>query len=164
MVVAKERLGVGLYTPSEAAFYSRVAPQKLNRWLFGNRQGSAVATPGLPPNERLVTFLDLIQALAIRNIRLNHRVPLATIREAVQNAETEYNIKHPLAYEKSVFLYGNDLFIHLKDRPKPEQLRKLTGDNRDQTVLTQVLNYIWRTFTSTHMGSPLDMNPCSGRA
>lgn len=35
----------GLYTPREAAFYARMHPSVLNRWLFGNKSGNWVLQP-----------------------------------------------------------------------------------------------------------------------
>ncbi len=75
---------VGLYTPAEAAHYARVPTALMVRWIHGNKQGDAVVTAELPNDiEKTVTFVDFVQSLAIRAIRLHHRVPLQKIREAI---------------------------------------------------------------------------------
>ena len=73
--------GTGLYTLPEAALYSRLHPAVLGRWLFGNKSGGRVLSPQIADDEqRAVTFLDFVQALAVRSIRQQHRLSLDKIR------------------------------------------------------------------------------------
>lgn len=138
MNAVSERLGVGLYTPSEAAFYSRVPLQTLNRWFYGNEQGQLVTAPRFGENERVVTFLDFVQAMAIRNVRLNHRIPLPKIRDAIERAKDEYEVDYPLARKKTIYQFGHDIYIHL------DGIRKLTGGNLDQSVMEPVVELYMR--------------------
>lgn len=127
-------LGIGLYTPAEAAFYARVSTQKLNRWFYGNAQGERVTTPRFT-NERTISFLDFVQAIAIRNIRINYNVPLPKIREGIDRAMKDHSIDYPLARERTIYLFGKELFILQKD----EEFQKITGSNREQKMITKVV-------------------------
>ena len=62
-VDADALLGIGLYAPSEAAFYARVSTQLMTRWIHGNKQGSPVVEAEIArSNDKIVTFLDFVQA------------------------------------------------------------------------------------------------------
>lgn len=85
MVAAETLLGVGLYSPSEAAFYARVRPQLLSNWVCGTKTTEPVIERQLlDASKRIVTFLDFIQTLAIRRMRLHSHVSLQKIREGYQ--------------------------------------------------------------------------------
>jgi hypothetical protein len=58
-------IGSGLYTIAEAALYARVKESLLRRWIFGDGR-RAVFDPQFGSHEKLVSFLDLVQTLAIR--------------------------------------------------------------------------------------------------
>ncbi len=129
-------LGVGLYTPAEAAMYARVSPQLFNRWMFGNQIGAAVAFPSLGTREdRLVTFADFVQAMAIRAMRLPpYKVPLSKIRQGIEVASDKYGVTHPFAVRHTTFLYGNELLIRTgKDS---DELVQITGRERGRTLFS----------------------------
>ncbi len=113
MVVKAEKfLGHGLYTIPEAALYARVRPAMIARWLFGTKKGKAVIDPEFGPNDRVVSFLDLIQTLAIREIRIQKpEVTLQKFRQAIQVAREKLGISYPFAQWHCTFLYGEDLVI-----------------------------------------------------
>ena len=72
---ANELLGKGIYTPEEAATYARLDTRLVNRWVYGNKQGERVFHPEhKTQNQKIISFLDFIQILAIRNLRLNYKV------------------------------------------------------------------------------------------
>src|SRR5205823_770054 len=104
--------------------------QTMGRWLFGDRQGEAVLRPQLAEaNERIVTFLDFIQALHIRQIRTDtkYRIPLTKIREAIETARETYDVVYPLAMDHTTFLYGKEIGIKLRDDQNDEQYVEVTG-------------------------------------
>jgi hypothetical protein len=39
VMVAKKYLGLGMYTPAEAAMYARVSTQLMSRWIHGSAAG-----------------------------------------------------------------------------------------------------------------------------
>lgn len=93
----KRFLGNGLYTVPEAALYARVPTGIMTRWLFGTKSGKSIIDPQFGRDNRLVSFLDLIQTLAIREIRIQKRVPLAKFRQAIKVAKQKYNLDFPFA-------------------------------------------------------------------
>lgn len=142
MVAAPEQLlGVGLYTPAEAAFYARVQTRLMIRWLYGGRAGDPVFTPQLDGSDRkLVTFLDFVQALAVRDIRAKYDVPLQKIREGIERAKNEYGKPYPLAMKHTAYLYGRDLVIRLGE----DHLVQLTGRHAGNQMITRVVELYMR--------------------
>ncbi len=134
-------IGKGLYTPREAAFYARIKTQTMKRWVFGNRQGDAVVHAESSEDlegEPVVTFMDFVQALAIRAITtapLGQRVSLQKIREAVNTARDRYNVEYPFAQEHKTYLFGSNILIELKEG----DYRALTGKRKDQLFLRPVV-------------------------
>ncbi len=104
-------IGRGLYTIEEAAFYARVPIQTMGRWLFGNKKWERVFRPEIVSHEKHVSFVDLVQSLAIRAIRIQHKVPLQKIRQAMAVAEKDWKVKHPFARAHTTFLFGDELVI-----------------------------------------------------
>lgn len=107
MIATRDTLGVGIYSPAEAAFYARVRTQTLNRWLFGDAHGDSVVTSQIrDDDDRVVTFLDFVQALAIRAIRTQYpKISLQKIRKAVDLVDDKLGIKNPFAKDHQIFVY-----------------------------------------------------------
>jgi len=128
------RLGIGLYTPSEAARLIRAHPQAIGRWLYSKTR-EPVFEPTLGREERVITFLDLIQTLAIRAARQRpHTVPLPKIREAIRTATEDFGLETPLAYKHKMFFFDGSIIIQL-DR----QFTGLTGRDRGQAMMPQIV-------------------------
>jgi uncharacterized protein (DUF433 family) len=109
MIRMADLLGIGIYSPTEAALYARVTTSLMNRWMFGNKQGEAVISPQVgTPEEKDVSFLDFVQALAIRRIRKDHPgVSLQTIRDAYVRARNEFKQPYPFALDSTrIGLFG----------------------------------------------------------
>lgn len=102
-------LGIGIYTPAEAAFYARVRPQTMGRWLYGDKRGDRVLDTQLQvQDEKVVTFLDFVQSLAVREIRSRHNVSLEKIREAVELAKLR-GIQYPFAVQHTAYLFSDGM-------------------------------------------------------
>lgn len=125
MIATSTELGIGIYTPAEAAFYARVRTQTLNRWLFGDAHGESVVAAQLKGgDEKLVTFLDFVQALAIRAIRMQYpKISLQKIRKAVDLATERIGVQHPLARVHKTFVYDEREIVLEVDN----QLIQLSG-------------------------------------
>lgn len=129
--------GTGIYTPAEAALYARINTATLNRWLFGNRMGQPVVRPQVSDaGERVVTFLDFVQAMAVRAIRVQHHIHLDKIRSAVEFAEREYGLKYPLARKHTTYLVGRDIQIVPEQGADPIQA---SGKSAGQIQLRPIL-------------------------
>jgi len=149
VVTADKLLGIGLYSVSEAALYARVAPSLMARWVFSTSHGVSVIEPELGnTEEKIVTFLDFVQALAIRRIRQERRIPLTKIRDAYFRARDKYGVKYPFALESTrIGLFGppddprrQEIFICLdKDDGEVQAYFQLTGKQRDNQLIGEVV-------------------------
>ncbi len=146
----KDLLGVGLYTPQEAAMYARVSSQLMSRWVYGTKSGQAVINPqvGAVDDMRIVTFLDLVQALAIRRIRIERHISLDKIREAYIRAKETFNVQYPFALNSTrIGLFGppnrQDIYICIGDDDEfQEGARKyfqLTGKHHGNQLIGEVV-------------------------
>lgn len=132
-------LGLGLYTQAEAARYARISsPQKLSRWLFGAGPTPPAVEPQMPDRDkgdRIVTFRDFVQLLAIRAIRIEKKLSLQKIREALEEARDRYGMAHPFAQPHTTYLFGDE--IHIVPPGRREDLVRITG-RRGQYTLREV--------------------------
>jgi len=111
-----DKLGVGLYTPAEAAMYVRARPEAISRWVHGSAKGERVVRPRFEADhERVITFVDMVQALSVRAVRTQaRRVPLHAIRDAVRKVESQHGIEYPLARRHLLFYFDKSVFIKLE--------------------------------------------------
>jgi len=137
-------LSKGIYTPRQAAWYARLRTEVLARWIHGDQLYKPVLRAELVDDpDRLVTFIDLIQALAIRSIRLSktdtgksgRNVPLQKIRKVVEKAESQ-GLPFPFAREHRTYLFDDEIVVHLL---KEDELVCLTGKYRNQHLIRPVV-------------------------
>jgi uncharacterized protein (DUF433 family) len=146
MIATSALLGKGLYSPSEAAVYARMRTRTLNRWLFGTSTAEPALIPQIPSdNERVVTFLDFVQLLAVRDIRSKHKVPLEKIRQAVETARKNH-IQYPFAVKHKTFLFGDmadeghgEVILEIKGK-----LIQASGQARGNEVMPEVAELYMR--------------------
>lgn len=150
---ASKYLGHGWYTVAEAAMYCRVPQGTMTRWLFGTKSGNSVIDPEFGSRERFVSFLDLVQTLAIRDIRAKTNVPLDNIRQAIKHAKDDWDLNHPFARHHCTYLYGDTILIRPRQEDK-ELIVEASGKHRGQAMLP---------FVELYMTS-LDFNPADGMA
>src|SRR5208337_5526414 len=97
--------GAGLYTLGEVAKYARIHPITVSRWFKGDNYCKKVFSL---EDSKVITFLDFVQVLAVRNLRVHYRVKLQKIREAVDRASQEFGIDFPFARKHTTFLFDKD--------------------------------------------------------
>lgn len=124
-------LGIGVYALDEAARYARVTTRTMRRWLFGDDSSSPVIRAQLAgevDSEKLVTFLDFVQVMAIRQVRLREKsFPLQRIRKACDIASDKYGLDYPLAAkEHRIYLFGP------KDKLAACEMVILVGHGEDE--------------------------------
>ena len=125
--------GTGIYTISEAARYAKIHRNTLRSWFFPNMSVGRKATMRASevPDEDLksISFLDFVEAIAVRSLRVDYSISFNTIREAIKNAEKK-GVKHPFARQQhTTYRVGKELHIILPDDP---DLLGLTGPDADQ--------------------------------
>ena len=145
MVAISKTLGVGIYSPAEAAFYARVSSRMMSRWVFGDAQGKAVIDRQLRgSSEKVVTFLDFVQTLAVREVRNRHKIPLQRIRVGIDEARKKYKIEYPLACRHTIYLFSDQhsqghgqILIRLQE--EDDQFVQLTGRARGNLMMRPVV-------------------------
>lgn len=126
--------GTGLYTMKETALYTRIHPITLSRWCSGNDSGKRV----LPVEDvKIITFPDFVQALAVRNLRVIHRLALPKIRDAVKRATDEYGVMYPLAVKHTVYLFDGQLWI--KPDKTGNTIIQISGKQHGQTGIPPLI-------------------------
>lgn len=99
-------LGVGVYTPSEAALYASISSSMLTRWLFAKESRRTVFEPEVGDREnRLVSFMDFVQVLSIREIQTVHGVTLGRVRESIEYVAKKIDFSHPLALKHKLQIF-----------------------------------------------------------
>jgi uncharacterized protein (DUF433 family) len=149
MFAIADKIGIGIYSPAEAAFYARVSPRMMSRWVFGDASGKPVIDRQLRGStEKVVTFLDFVQTLAIREIRNRHGIPLQRIRQGIDEARERYGIEYPLACPHTIFLFSDQksqghgqIVIKRSGDTDPIEDRyiQLTGSGRGNLLIRQVV-------------------------
>jgi uncharacterized protein (DUF433 family) len=141
-VVALEQFiseGKGLYTLAEVAKYARMHHNTVARWFRGSTDCERVFST-LGDGEKTVSFLDFIQTLAVRNLRVHYNVPLQKIREAVTEAERRYGMSHPFARRHTTYLFENDIWIELETGA----VVQASGKERGQEGILKVIENFLR--------------------
>jgi uncharacterized protein (DUF433 family) len=128
------QIGVGAYTLQEIALFARMHPATVRRWFFGTNMGDPIV--GGRDRGRFLTFLDFMQAVAVRNLRVECNVSLDAIRKALDYAKKEFGMEHPFAQQRVIFLEGKQILIQPPHMPAPIHA---AGKQRGQHVLKPVL-------------------------
>ncbi len=149
MFTIADKLGIGIYSPAEAAFYARVSRKMMSRWVFGIASGKPVIERQLrDSSEKVVTFLDFVQTLAVREVRNRRGVSLQRIRQGMDEARKRYGVEYPLACRHKIFVFGDhktrghgQIIIRRPDDDDPDvdQYVQLTGRERGNFLLGSVV-------------------------
>lgn len=143
-------LGRGLYSPAEAALYARVPTSTVTRWMFGNARGDAVLRPEMGAEDRCVTFLDLLQIMAVRAIRSEKNVSLQRIRDAVRRAEDDYGVPFPLARRHTTYLINGELSVRVGEDIVQVSGREPHSKHFDERIIEHFLQDVG--FDDTGLG------------
>jgi uncharacterized protein (DUF433 family) len=129
------KTGCGVYTASEAARYAKIPIATLNAWFFGTRNRLPLRSAMIQDDTaKVITFVEFVEALAIRALRIDYKISLQKIREAINTAKNEYGIDHPFAHQNhKTVLINQDLHIFV-DRNDGHPTG-LTGKDKGQKSL-----------------------------
>ncbi len=149
----------GLYTLDQAARLAKVSPRLMTAWLDGTQDREPAVLRRIPPNQaRIVGFIDLIQALAIRAIRATRKLSLQKIRATI-NAAHEKGIDYPFARRHQTFLFADDVVIRL-DFPE-EILIQVTGKYKHQQLLHAIVEPYLIDLSYDSQGLAYEYSPLS---
>jgi uncharacterized protein (DUF433 family) len=112
-------------------------PITLVRWFKGDDYCRRV----IPLEEvKIISFLDFVQALAIRNLRVHYNIRLQDIRDAVDRASEEHGISHPFAHKHTTFLFEKKIWI----QPAGKLLTQISGRGHGQIGLTPIIENFYK--------------------
>jgi len=121
-------IGVGLYTPGEAALYTGISAKDIRRWMFGY-SAHGVDHPGLwtPElsflDENLLGFHDLLEIRFVHAFR-QHGISLQAIRSASRQAREIFDQQYPFTC-KRFQTDGRSIFATVLDETGDESLLDL---------------------------------------
>ncbi len=121
-------IGVGVYTPAEAALYTDIPSKDIRRWIFGYKS-EGVEYPGLwlpelgRSEEKLLGFHDLLEIRFVHAFR-KHGLSLQTIRAASTQARELFNQAYPFTC-KQFQTDGRSIFATVFDQTGDEAILDL---------------------------------------
>lgn len=108
---------VPAYGIAEAAGYLRLPVSTLRAWLLGQRYRVGDTPKFFRPvieiadrKDRLLSFINLVEAFVLSGIRRQHEIPLPKVRRAVDYLRRTFSTSRPLAEERFQ-TDGVDLFV-----------------------------------------------------
>ena len=107
----QDRREIPNYGIPEAAHYLRVAGATLRSWVLGFRPLIRLAQHEPP----LLSFINLGETHVLDAIRHQHRLPVKTVRAALEYVAREFGSGHPLA-QHQFETDGVNLFIQKVDK------------------------------------------------
>ena len=149
MSTEAEKLGIGIYKPSDVASLTGLNADRVRRWVRGYefklRDGQPSASPpifqsGMIRGGDALTFLDLVEVLFVKTF-LNHGVSLHVIRRAAEEGSKLYGgLDHPFCI-KRFETDGQSIFARLvEEADTDEERHHLLDLARSQYVFVEVFN------------------------
>ncbi|QCY11661.1 DUF433 domain-containing protein [Pseudomonas sp. MPC6] len=125
---ASRLIGVGIYTPAEAAIYTGIPAKDIRRWMFGYKsegiQHSGLWMPELEfSEEKLLGFHDLLEIRFVHAFR-RHGVSLQAIRSASRQAREIFDQSYPFTC-KRFQTDGRSIFATVFDETGDEAILDL---------------------------------------
>ena len=106
----------------------------LNYWHYGTKSRQPIRESEIQKEEgKFVTFLEFVEAVAIRSLRQERNIPLPKIREAIKEAQDKYQIKYPFAQQvHKTVVVGKDIHILLGEDATNVTMVGLSGRDKAQ--------------------------------
>jgi len=157
-------VGVGLYTPSEAARLLHVGVPKISRWLRGHSIGRQHYNPLWTPQIDLgdgkvfLGFRDLME-VRIANSFIKHGVSPQRIRSAIQEARAIIGDERPLSTNR-FRTDGREIFLRVVETDeKGEQRERLLNLFRRQYEFKQIIEPLLKSIDFDQSGAPFQWWP-----
>jgi hypothetical protein len=155
-----ELIGIGLYTPAEAARLTRVPAAKIVRWLNGHSmKGQSYnalwkSQVDLRDGHTYLGFRDLMEVKVAAEF-IKHGVSAVRIRAAIEVARDVYGYDHPLATDRFK-TDGKDIFLTIIDdlNKGPEQ-EKLLNTFKKQYAFAHIIERSLKGVQFDEKGAPL---------
>ncbi|WP_445620666.1 hypothetical protein ACUN8C_01775 [Kushneria sp. Sum13] len=131
-------IGIGLYSPKQAAQLTGIKTDLLKSWLLRDDDTHKPLwhpEPEAKGAPDAFSFRDLLEAKAVWSLR-QHGVSLQTIRRALDNLKSHYQIDYPLTNPR-LATDGKDVFIQTITESGEEWLSDLA---KRQKVMAEVVS------------------------
>lgn len=126
---------LGIYTPDQASRLLGLRSDVVDRWIYGSNSGEAAVIPRFPEyNGEFITFVDLVQAMAIRAIRSSKKLSLQKIRATVE-AANKHGIEYPFARKRTTYVFADDVVLRLNNG----ELIQATGKYKEQHLIEPIV-------------------------
>ena len=142
-----------MYYPSEVARYLHLPPSTLRDWVDG-RSGKSPAPAVIvrpDPRDTRLSFNNLVEAHVLRALRLEHKISMQAVRQALEDAQAEHGIER-LLIDKRLTAAPGEMFIREYGR-----LMSLTKLN--QLALEEILQIFLRRLVWDVEGLPVRLYP-----
>jgi uncharacterized protein (DUF433 family) len=144
------------YGISEAAFYLDIPDATLRSWVVGRHYPVAGGRRYFKPlieladkDQKLLSFINLIEAHVLNAIRRDHQVQLPKVRKAMAYLKGKIGSEHPLA-DRRLETDGLDLFV--------EEYSRLINISRDgQMALKGMLELHLKRIARDAKGLPVKL-------
>ena len=142
------RVGVGLFTLAEAAYYLDVPPTTFHRWARPDKANRGSAAPplvyvlGSGAGHESVPFVGLAEGYVLRAFRAAG-VSMQRIRPALERLETEIGVPYALASGR-LYTDGCELLYDYAREQGSEVLQALTVVRSGQNVFPEIVEQYLR--------------------
>lgn len=144
---------VPTYGIREAAHYLRLPRATLHQWVSGGSHRRSVITPAqtAPP---VLSFWNLVEAYVLAGITRHHRVPLRSVRRALNYVEEQSGLDRPLI-NQDFLTDRRSLFV--------EQFGRLVNASKQgQVAMRRLLDASLERIERDPQGLALRLFPWSG--
>lgn len=136
-----------MYSYREVSHLSHVSPSTVRNWLLGYSTGQGEVKPlfkGHSEEEKMCSFLQLIEIVVAATFRKTEHVPFQTVRRAYDNARRLYNLEYPFAHMRLEAIGGH--IVHIIHTPGAssqaiDQPEQYTIPNLVQQIITDQLDF-----------------------
>lgn len=130
--MAETAMGLGIYTFREAARFSRLRPQRVQRWFVSSskRPSEPILTSDYDPidGSQAISFLNLMDFFVFGQLR-EHGVSLKTLRRVYQRLRDDIGKPHPFAHQR-LTTDGREVFLRVASREGQEELIEVLNRQR----------------------------------
>lgn len=149
-------LQLGVYTRQQAAYLARLRAQTVSRWFDDESPALRLRMPA--NDDGFVSFVDLVQLLGVREVRLARKLSLQKIRAVIRRAD-EMGVHFPFARNSSrAFLLGDDVVLRLLNG----DLVCATGESAKNYVMEPIVLPYLEDLTFDSDGLAAEYRPLPG--
>lgn len=156
------------YSVTEAARYLDIAPSTLRQWVSGRSYSTSTGpksaprliTPAKVGRPSLLSFHNLVEAHVLAGMRLDEKIIMPRVRQALDYVSQKMGVSRPLLSER--FLSdGIRLFFRFIEEGENGQAERVVdvSDDKGQVQISEAMSAYWRRITRDSLGVPIRLFP-----